>query len=345
LKLPLRQLDRHVDGDLAGAYLISGDEPLLVLQAAAKIADAARARGFDQRDLHVVDRGFRWGDLEAAAENLSLFAARRIVELRLLSPRPGDAGSRTLRALVESGDADRILIVVVLAKLDAATARSAWVKAFDVGGVQIDVWPVERGELPRWIAARAAALELSLSNDAAELLADRVEGNLLAADQELRKLAATVRDRRIDEAMILDSVADSARFDVFRLTDALVAGDARRTLGVLAGLRREGVQPVLISWALSRELGLLARLKFAELKGESVDAAMNRHRVWRKHQNSVRRALARYDWPQLKRLLAAAADVDRAVKGDDTAGGPWEALTSLVVAALAPRRRSHRVAS
>jgi DNA polymerase-3 subunit delta len=336
LKLVLKQLERHLAERLAGVYLVAGDEPLLVGRALTQIRRAARGQGFTERDLHVVERGFRWADLEAAAENLSLFSTRKIVELRLASPRPGDAGGRSIRALVEQPDPDRLLLLGINAKLDSAASRSAWVKCIEQRGVLVEVWPVDRAQLPRWIGERAAELRLELDGDAAELLADRVEGNLLAADQELRKLAMTSAGTVVDERAVLEAVADSARFDVFRLTDALVEGDAARAFAVLAGLRREGVQPVLVCWALSREITLLARLACAVDRGERLDAAFARAGVWRRRQPVLKRALARWDSARLAGLMARAASVDRVIKGGER-GRPWEALTGLLLAALARR--------
>lgn len=343
MKLAARQLRRHLKDALAPAYLVAGDEPLLVGRAVDRIRDAARARDFTARELHVIERGFRWPELEAGADNLSLFSTRKIIELRLASPRPGDAGARCIRSLVEQPAPDRLLLVSVAGKLDAAAARSAWVKSIDEHGVVIDVWPVDRAHLPRWIGERADELGLRVTPDAAELLADRVEGNLLAADQELQKLAMTGPGTLIDEQAVLAAVADSARFDVFRLTDALVDGNAARAFAVLAGLRREGTQAVLVSWALSREIVLLARLRDAVQQGQRADAALARAGVWRRRQPAVKKALARYDEPALRALMARAAVVDRIVKGAEP-GRSWDALTGLLLAAFGRGRRALRAA-
>jgi DNA polymerase III subunit delta len=335
LKIAARQLPRHLEGPLSGIYLVAGDEPLLVDQAADRIRGAARTQGFNERQVHGVDRSFRWSDLEAGADNLSLFAERRIVELRMASPRPGDAGGRTIKALAESNDPDRLVLISVAAKLDSAASRSAWAKAVEERGVLVTVWPVDRAELPRWIAARATQLELKLSPDAAELLAERVEGNLLAADQELVKLALTAGGKPLDAAAVLDAVQSSARFDVFRLTDAIVAGNAPRTLRILEGLRAEGTQPTLIAWAVSREIALLLRLKFAEDQGQDLGHALSRNGVWRQRQPAVRKAVRRLSRAHLAALMRRAAAVDRTLKGIER-GQPWEALTALVMATVAP---------
>lgn len=339
MKLSGSQLARHLQRELAPVYLVAGEEPLLLGQALTRIREAARARGFEERDLHVVERGFPWSDLTAAADNLSLFAARRIVEIRLASPRPGDAGGRAIRDLVEQADPDRLLLIAVNAKLDAAASRSAWLASIEKHGVRVDVWPLDRVELPRWISARAAELGLRIEAAAAELLADRVEGNLLAADQELIKLSLGSPGRVVDEDAVLAAVANSARFDVFRLSDAIIDGDARRALRILSSLRVEGVQPALVAWAVSREIGLLARLKYAVQHGESADRAMSRHRVWRRRQAAVGRALDRYAWSELTGLMAHSARVDSTIKGVGL-GRPWEALTSLVIATLDRNARS-----
>jgi DNA polymerase III subunit delta len=335
LKLRSRDLERHLGGNaLAAVYLVAGDEPLLVADALEQIRTAARRVGFEHRDLHVVDRGFNWDELAGGADNLSLFAARNILELRLPSPKPGDVGARGLRGLIERPDPDRLLIVGVAGRVDAA---AVWVKAIEKAGVFVEVWPVERGELPSWIRERAARYKLKLTAAAADLLADRVEGNLLAADQELAKLALIGAAGQVDEAQVLEAVADSARFDVFRLTDAVLHADAGRAIRVLHGLRAEGVQPVLVSWALARELGLLVTLKFAVMSGDSLASAMGRQRIWPRRQPLIERALKRFEWQHLTALLAQAAEVDAIVKGAPGAR-PWDALTRLVLESVDTRR-------
>lgn len=337
MKVQLRALARHLDGGLAPVYLVAADEPLLVADALDAIRAAARRAGFDTRDVHVADRGFRWDELLAGADNLSLFSPRRILEVRMPSPRPGDAGARVLRELAAKPDPDRLLIVAISARLDSSAASSQWVKALEGAGVLVEIRPIERGELPQWIRERGARYRLKLTPGAAELLADRVEGHLLAADQELMKLALLVDGGTVDEAQVLESVADSARFDVFRLTDAVLAGDAPRAVRVLAGLRSEGVEPVLVSWALGRELGLLTALKFAATSGQRLDAVFARHRVWPKRRTLLEGALRRYDGRRLAALLAQAVELDAVVKG---APGltPWDAITRLVLAMLDTQR-------
>ncbi len=342
MKVNARQLQSHLSRGLAPIYLVSGDEPLLVAEAADRIRAQARSEGFEERELLVAGRGFKWTELEGSVDSMSLFAARRIVEVRLPTPRPGDAGSKVLQQLATRSDPDR-LVLVVTSKLDASASRGKWVKAIDANGVVVQSWPIDRAELPAWIKHRAAALHVKLTQRAAEALADRVEGNLLAADQEIRKLAILGRDGAIDEDEVLDAVANSARFDVFRLVDGFLAGDARRVFDVFAGLRREGAEPALICWALSRELSLLARLHSALRRGQRLESALKAHGVWQRRQALVKRALERYTAADVRRLLGHAVKADHVVKGVIT-GNPWQALTQLLLLALDRRARVDEVA-
>jgi len=342
VKVNARQLDGQLARGLAPIYLIAGDEPLLVAEAADRIRAQARSEGFEERDLLVAGRGFKWAELENSADSLSLFAARRIIELRLPTPRPGDAGSKALQQLASRPDPDR-LVLVVTSKLDSSASRGKWVKAIEASGVLVQIWPIDRTELPAWVKRRATALNVKLTQGAAEALADRVEGNLLAADQELRKLAILDRDTVIDEDAVLDAVANSARFDVFRLVDGFLGGDARRIFGVLAGLRSEGAEPALVCWALSRELSLLARLHTALQQGQRLESALAKHGVWQRRQALVKGALGRLSAADVQRLLKAAAKTDHVVKGV-TPGNAWHALTQLLIMALDRRSLVSEVA-
>jgi DNA polymerase-3 subunit delta len=335
LKVPFRQLDSHLNRSLAKVYLVAGDEALLVDEALEQIRAAAMRTGFTSRELHTADRSFRWVELLAGADNLSLFASRKIVEIRLNTPKPGDQGSKTIASLSEREDPDTLVIVAVSEKLDSAAARSSWVKAIEQHGAVVEIWPIERSELPRWVQQRAAGLKLKLTNAAAQSLAERVEGNLLAADQEIKRLALTAAGREVDEAEVLEFVANNSRFDVFALADAVLAGETGRTFRILSGLRAEGVHPVQISWVLNRDISLLARLEYAVRHGDNLDGALLRSGVWRRRQPLVRQALAKFKAQRLKTLLAEAARVDAALKGVFPAE-PWTTLTDLLIALLRP---------
>ena len=335
MKLPAGQLSSHVARGLAGTYLIAADEPLLVGDAADLIRRAAAKQGFEERTQHFVESGFRWDGLLTSAGSLSLFAARRIVELRMTTPRPGDVGAKAIRQLAEEKDPDRLIIISIQARLDANAAKSVWVKTIEQHGVVVEIRPVTRAELPAFISRRAQRHGLTLDADGAEVLAERVEGNLLAADQELAKLALLHDDGRVGADAVLESVATSARFDVFRLSDAVVAGDLTRAMIVLEGLKSEGIAPVLVLWALAREITLLSQLKDGAAKGRSLEQLMTRLKIWRSRQAAVRRAVERFSGEELRRLVQRACAVDRAVKGLDRVPA-WEALTGLVIDLLAP---------
>jgi DNA polymerase-3 subunit delta len=337
LKLPLNQLSSHLERGLSRIYLVAADEPLLVAEATDDIRRAALGRGFDERRVHFVDRSSRWDSLTTECENLSLFSSRRILELRMNSPRPGDAGAKAIRALADSDDPDRIVIIAIQEKLDRNAQNSVWLKSIQDRGVVVDIRPVERADLPRFIAARAKRKGLTLDAKAAELLADRVEGNLLAADQELTKLALIVDDGRVDAEAVERSVATSARYDVFRLSDAVLAGDLARALQVLDGLRSEDVHPTLVLWSLARDIMRLAALKQAAGTGRVPEALMYKLQIWQSHQPIFLRALGRYSDAALARLLQLAAQADRIVKGAER-GPVWETVTSLILELIPPAR-------
>jgi len=335
LKVPFRQLERHLKDGLAKVYLVAGDEPLLVDEALEQIRAVAKQADFTSRELHAAERSFRWADLEAGADNLSLFALRKIVEIRLATPKPGDDGAKAIARLCERADPDTLLLIAIGAKLDSAASRSSWLKSIDEHGVLVEIWPIDRAELPRWIQQRAAAARLKLTTAAAQALAERVEGNLLAADQEIKRLALTAAGREVDEGEVLEFVANNSRFDIFGLADAVLAGEAGRAFKILSGLRAEGIYPVQISWVLNRDISLLARLEFLVRHGESIDAALMKSGVWRRRQPLVKQALRKFKATRLRALLLEAARVDAALKGVFPAE-PWTTLTDLVMALLRP---------
>ena len=337
MKLPLNQLSSHLERGLSRIYLVAADEPLLVAEATDDIRRAALGRGFDERRVYFVDRSTRWDNLTTEGDNLSLFSSRRILELRMNSPRPGDAGAKAIRALADSDDPDRIVIIAIQEKLDRNAQGSVWLKTIQERGVVVDIRPVERADLPRFITARAKRKGLTLDPKAAELLADRVEGNLLAADQELTKLALIVDGGSVDVEAVERSVATSARYDVFRLSDAVLAGDLARALTVLDGLRSEDVHPTLVLWALARDVMRLAALKQAAGKGRVADALMYKLQIWQNQQSVFMRAVGRYSDATLARLLQLTAQADRIVKGAER-GPVWETVTSLILELIPPAR-------
>jgi DNA polymerase-3 subunit delta len=227
VKIPANQLSAHLKSTLLPCYLVSGDEPLLVQESTDAIRQKARSTGMDTRELHVADTRFDWNELQGSAGNMSLFAERRIIELRLPTGKPGRQGGEAIVELTAQSGPE-LLLIVSTPKLDKSVSSSAWVKALDKKGGAVQVWPVGIAELPRWINERMRRAGLVPDRDAVQLLVDRVEGNLLAAQQEIDKLSLCIGSGKISAADIENSVADSSRFDVYKLVDAALAGDAAR---------------------------------------------------------------------------------------------------------------------
>ncbi|MCG8370785.1 MAG: DNA polymerase III subunit delta [Proteobacteria bacterium] len=329
MKIRANQLSPHLKKSLAPCYLVTGDEHLLVSEALDEIRDAARERGFGNRELHVATTGFDWGQLTAGAGNLSLFAERRIVELRLPTGKPGRAGGQAIVDLVERAGPD-LLFIVTGPKLDKGAAASKWAKSLDEKGVSLAVWPIGVRELPGWIANRMLRAGLQPDRDAVTMIADRVEGNLLAAGQEVEKLRLLLGEGVVTADDVASAVADSSRFDVYKLTDAAMAGDARRAIRILGGLRAEGVEPVIVMWALTRELRTLATLDDAVRQGTDLGGAMRAARVWNNRQGLVRSCIGRHRRGDFHRMLKASGRADAAAKGQRH-GDPWQMAADIVI--------------
>jgi DNA polymerase III subunit delta len=318
LKLTFDSLDTQLTQRLLPAYLISGDEPLLSGEAADAVRARARAAGFSEREVHFIERNTDWDDVRASAGNLSLFGARRLLEIRLASARVGTAGNAALVALLEAQDPD-LLLLVLAPRLDREAQHAEWVRAIDARGAWLQVWPVDPGRLAAWLRGRARGLGLEATDEALELLAARTEGNLLAAYQELSKLVWLARGRTLDAATVLASVADSARFDVFQLAEAVLAGDSGRALRMLAGLRAEGTEATLALWALTRAL----RDLWAAYSGGAAPPS------WQRRSAALAKGLQRAPRLSFAKLAARAVRADRVIKGR-LSGDAWDELALLI---------------
>lgn len=331
------KLGQHLKTTLAPIYLIAGDETLLVQECCDQIRQQCRAAGFNERQIFHVDKQFDWNLLLAENQSLSLFGDRKLLELRLPTGKPGDAGAKALREYAESASADNLLLITS-GKIDKAATNSKWFKALDSAGVTVQVWPVGARELPRWLEQRFAAAGLKASDDAIALLGDRVQGNLLAAAQEIEKLKLVADGAFIDASTVSQAVADSARFDVFGYVDHCLLGQGSAALRALRGLAGEGVDPLAVLWALARELRTLYLCATDIAAGSGIERVLDNARVWDSRKTLVKTALQRHRPRRLGRLLQQANDVDRAVKGmagDD----PWVLLERLTVnLAGLPRR-------
>jgi len=331
MQIPLEKLAQHLAAPLPPVYMISGDEPLQRQEAGDRVRAACRSAGYEERSVLIVDGAFEWRRLLDFGKNLSLFATQRLLELRL-SGGPGQAGSKTLQAYAAAPPEDTVLLILS-PRIERKAQDSAWHRALDDCGVLVQVWPLEKRRLAHWLVQRAATLDMQLSEAAAALLAERVENNMLAAAQELEKLRLLCGASALDEEAVLRAVADSARFDVFDLADAVLGGDRLRVLRVLRGLREEGVDGVLVLWCIARELRTLAAVAAGFARGAPHDRVLREAGVWQRRKPLVTRALERRsDWQDL--LLEAAA-ADRAIKG--AAPDPWAALEVLALRAAGSR--------
>jgi len=329
------QLDPHLRRGLQPLYVVFGDEPLLAMEAADRIRAAARAEGFAEREVLVAEGGFNWQDLILSGRSLSLFASRRILEIRIPSGKPGAEGGRALEEYCASLPPET-LTLVLLPKLDRQAQGAKWFKALEQAGAAVQVHSVERGSLPRWIGARLGAQNQRADAATLQFLADRVEGNLLAAHQEIRKLSLLFPPGDLTFEQVREAVANVSRYDVFDLTEAMLAGDAIRLARVLEGLRGEGEAPTLALWAMAQEIRNLAKIGYAVESGVSLPQAMRAARVWESRQPPVLRALKRVGLDRLKLALLRAADIDRMIKGL-ARGDVWDELLQLGLAVARPR--------
>jgi DNA polymerase III subunit delta len=328
MRLRNDQLTSNLQRNLAPVYLISGDEPLQMREATDEIRAAARSQGFTEREVLDSAAGFEWSALNVAAESLSLFGERRLLELRLASSKIGKEGARALTAYMER-PAEETVLLVTLPKLERAQANSQWIKRVEQAGVVVQVWPVEGARLSPWIEQRLRRAGLIPEAGVVDMLADRVEGNLLAASQEIEKLLLLHGPGVVTIQQLTESVADSARFDVYGLVDTLLNKEVAKGLRILQGLQAEGVAAPVVLWAMSREIRALASMAYEVEQGRSADQVMGAHRVWEKRKPLLRRGLQQRS-AHWQRLLTVCAHTDRAIKGlhsDD----PWLLLEDLAL--------------
>jgi len=311
---------------LPSACLVTGVEPLLIDEACDLLRRAAREQGFADREVHFIEKGFDWDTLLADANNLSLFATRRLIELRLKGA-PDVGSAKHLAELAARPPADTLLLVA--GELEPRSQKAAWISEFDKHGWLVVGLAVERQQLPAWIEARLRSRGVTLEPQAAELLADRVEGNLLAAQQEIERIALLRPGARLDAAAAAELVADNARYDVFELAAAAMAGNPARALRILAGLRGEGLEPPLVLWALLNDLRALSRVTHLAARERSLDDAFRAAQVWSVRQPPLRAAIRRLSRAQIESLILAAARADRMAKGS-LRGDAWVEIEGLV---------------
>lgn len=331
MQLRLDALDAHLAKTLAPLYVVTSDEHLLALEAADRIRKAARAQGLSEREVLVVERSFKWGELLAANQSQSLFGDRKLIELRIPTGKPGKDGGQALQQYAGNLNPDNVTLIT-LPKLDWQTQKSAWVATLQQAGVYIDIPLVERAQLPAWIGARLAAQRQSADRQGIDFIADRVEGNLLAAHQEIQKLALLYPEGKLGFEQVQDAVLNVARYDVFKLNEAMLSGDAARLVRMIEGLKGEGEALPLVLWAMAEEVRTLLKLKAGAAQGKSVGMLLKEYRIWGPREKLREPALRRLKLATLQGALQEAAQIDKMVKGlraKAYAGDAWDALLQL----------------
>ena len=329
MKLPFQQLGAHLSKSLAPVYFISGDEPFQVDEACRMVREAALQQGYSERRVLHVERSFDWSELAAEGNSLSLFSEKKLIELRIPNAKPGRDGTKALADYANALPPDTILLVCS-GKLDSSQTKAKWLTALEQAGVLLQVWPVEIERLPQWIQQRLAQRGLSAPANAIKILADRVEGNLLAADQELEKLLLLFGEGELTTEQIQSAVSDSARYDVFSFADACLVGDPERVARLIFGLKGEGVEPILMLWALHREIRSLYKIQEAMQGGSNLNSAMAAQRIWDKRKPLISRAIQRGSVEKSRNWLQHCQQLDGIIKGQ-RAGGAWDEILRLAL--------------
>jgi DNA polymerase-3 subunit delta len=341
MQLALPQLQAHLQKGLRSLYTLHGDEALLVQEAADAIRAAARQQGYTERSVHVVSGAhFDWSEVLAAGGSMSLFAERQILEIRVPTGKPGKEGSPMIQQLAQSAEGnDSTFTLFILPRLDSATKKGAWFGALEQFGVSLQIDSLDRAQLPQWIAQRLKLQNQSVASgqdgqNCLQFFADRVEGNLLAAHQEIQKLSLLYPAGELTHAQVESAVMNVARYDVFKLSEAVLAGQVARVQRMLDGLQAEGEAAVLVHYTLSEDIRALKRVKDAMAEGRPLPMALREQRIWGAREKLFERVLPKLSTARLAQLLKNAHQVDGIVKGlkvADWPTDPWQALQRLAL--------------
>jgi len=324
--------------DLPAAILLYGDEPLLIEESAARIRSAARNQGFTDRIPLSAESGFDWGRLTGASQTLSLFAEKRLIELRLPTGRPGDAGTQAFTDTLQGAGSD-LCLVVISGRLDARAKQSKWVKTLDKGGWVLGHRALGAGQFQGWLQRRLRDKGLVVERETLDRMCHFLEGNLLAAAQEIDRIALFAGpDGRVDPDTVSQGMADHARFNIYTLIEACLSGDAVKALRILKVLRNEATEPVLVSWVIAKELRVLVRIEHGLRNGERKSKLLQVNNVWRSRAPLVNAALGRLREPDLTHLTHRMARADRILKGREP-GDIWQQFDMLALIMCDPRDR------
>ena len=324
------QLAAQLEQGIKPLYVVCGDAPLLVLEAADTIRHSARQQGYTEREVLTALAGFDWGQLAAATDNLSLFGGRKLVDLRIPNGKPGKDGSAALASYCQRMSPDNVLLLT-LPQLDWKEEKAAWFTTLAQAGIVVRLNAPPLAELPGWIAGRLRRQQQQADAEGLRFMAERVEGNLLAAHQEIQKLALLYPAAHLSLEQIREAVLNVARYNVDDLREALLAGDLPRLARTLEGLQQEGESPVLVLWAMTEEIRTLAQAKAGLARGQAQDSLFRELRIWGPRQGLVRRAVQALGGRALKEALELAARLDRGIKGLDAggSGNVWEGFLRL----------------
>ena len=328
MQLKGEQLTAHLERELKPVYVVYGDEPLLVIEAADAIRAAARAKGFDEREVLTAMAGFNWADLQHCAGNMSLFGGRTLIDLRIPTGKPGRDGSSALQDYCARPSPDALLLVT-LPGLDWTEEKAVWLKALSEAGVAVKLTPPNLAELPSWLAGRLRRQQQTADSEGLRFIAERVEGNLLAAHQEILKLGLLYPVGALSLQQVKEAVLNVARYDLDGLREAMLAGDVARLTRTLDGLQQEGEAPPLVLWAMTEEIRALAQVKAAQAAGQPLDVAIKEARVWGGRQAPFKRAVQRINSARARAALVHASQIDRLIKGAGGTGDLWDEFLRL----------------
>ena len=318
------QLQAALQKKLADVYFISGDEPAQQLEAADAVRSAAKQAGFLHREILTVDENFSWNQFSFAAESLSLFAEKKLIDLRISTGKLGQEGSKVVTQYCKKLPPDTLLLMTA-AKIDKASQKSRWFQALDSVGVSVQVWNLEGNELKYWLQQRLQKRGIQLEPQALSLFIGRIEGNLLAAQQEIEKLYILYGSTNISLQQLEEATVDNSRYDIFKLTESALMAKPARITKILKGLQAEGIATVLVLWALTREARLLNTLKLALSQGQPLEPVFKKNQVWGERKNLVNTSLKRLSQLQIQKIIQLSSQADRQIKGQQS-GDVWETL-------------------
>lgn len=327
MKIYPEDLNKQLKKQLLPIYHISGDEPLLIQEAVDSIRATAKKNDFTERETLTVQTGFDWEQLLACSKTLSLFASKKVIELRVGQSKISKAASDILQEYAKDPSAETILIITS-SKLDAATKRAKWYTAIDKVGVTIQVWPVDEKYFPTWVSKRLSSAKLPTDRRLVELISYRASGNLLAAAQEIEKCQLLYDGNNVET--LITSISDSARYTVFELVDACLLGEASKAIRILQRLKAEGIEPNIVLWSVTRDIRLCANIRAQLAKGISADEIMKNLKIWTKRQSILRQYIRRNNMEMINTHLQQASKLDRLLKGFGD-GDAWIEIEKIVM--------------